>query len=106
MGSFVGGAIHESISQLSRVGSSNEPGEQTKSLLLERVSICWNRKRALAFLVGRIFCGKPPKSAVADLGDIECRSRVYPRSVSTFPENALAPTSTERDTVGRKQCGK
>jgi hypothetical protein len=26
---------------------------------LERVSICWNRKRALASLVGRIFCGKP-----------------------------------------------
>src|SRR5712692_11126902 len=69
MGSFVGGAIHESISQLSRVGSSNEPGEQTKSTALERVSICWNRKRALAFLVGRIFCGKP---------------------VSTFPENALS----------------
>jgi peptidoglycan/LPS O-acetylase OafA/YrhL len=28
-------------------------------------------------------------SASADLGDIECRSRVNPRSVSTFPENAL-----------------
>src|SRR6266849_2762860 len=46
---------------------------------------------------GRIFCGKPPKSAIADLGNIECRSRVNPRSVSTpdqvrgrlFPENAL-----------------
>src|SRR6266852_5464542 len=35
---------------------------------LERVSIRLNRKRALASLVGRIFCGKP---------------------VSTFPENAL-----------------
>jgi hypothetical protein len=44
---------------------------------------------ALDSLRGRIFCGKPPKSAVADLGDIDCRSRVNPRSVSTFPENAL-----------------
>ena len=34
--------------------------------------------------------GKPPKSALADLGAIECRSRVNPRSVSTFPGNALA----------------
>src|SRR5258705_7916331 len=33
--------------------------------------------------------GKPPKSAVADLGKVECRSRVNPRSVSTFPGNAL-----------------
>src|SRR5713101_1829245 len=40
-------------------------------------------------LLGRIFCGKPLKSAIADLSNIECRSRVNPRSVSTFPENAL-----------------
>ncbi len=49
------------------------------------------------FLHGRIFCGKPPKSAVADLGNptwanIERRSRVNPRSVPTFPENALGWT--------------
>src|SRR5713226_9972519 len=59
---------------------------------LERVPIGLNRKRALDSLIGRIFCGKPPKSAVADLGDIECRSRVNPRSVSIFPENALETT--------------
>src|ERR1700737_3541464 len=58
---------------------------------LERVPIRLNRKRALDSLLGRIFCGKPPKSAVADLGDIDCRSRVNPRSVSTFPENAPMP---------------
>jgi iron(II)-dependent oxidoreductase len=40
--------------------------------------------------IGRIFCGKPPKSAVADLGNISRRSRVDPRSVHTFPENAPA----------------
>jgi tripartite-type tricarboxylate transporter receptor subunit TctC len=40
--------------------------------LLERVSICCNRKRAPASLFGRIFCGKP---------------------ASTFPENALATTA-------------
>src|ERR1700730_10211025 len=61
-----------------------------RSSRAERVSNRFNRKRALASLVGRIFCGEPPKSAIADLGDIECRSRVNPRSVSTFPENALA----------------
>src|SRR5713226_272342 len=59
------------------------------ALYLERISITLNRKCALASLVGRIFCGKPPKSAVADLGDIDCQSRVNPRSVPTFPENAL-----------------
>src|ERR1700681_3709373 len=37
-----------------------------------------------------IFLRKPPKSAVADLGDIECRSRVNPRSVSTFRDHALS----------------
>src|SRR5713101_5097 len=40
-------------------------------------------------LLGRIFCGKPLKSAIADWSNILCRSRVNPRSVSTFPENAL-----------------
>src|ERR1700682_5910939 len=53
----------------------------------ERVSIELNRKRALAFVSGRIFCGKPPpKSAIADLGDIDCRSRVDPRSVSAIAD--------------------
>src|SRR5712692_10470598 len=57
---------------------------------LERIPIRLNPECALASFGGRIFCGKPPKSAVADLGYIECRSRVNPRSVSTFPENALS----------------
>src|SRR6266852_9420665 len=72
------------------------------SFTLERVPIGLNRKRALDSLFGRIFCGKPLKSAVADLSNIECRSRVNPRSVSTFPENApmATPTASNLLTIG------
>jgi transposase len=47
------------------------------------------QKRAFFLCPGLCHSGAPPKSAVADLGTIECRSRVNPRSVAARPESII-----------------
>jgi nucleoside 2-deoxyribosyltransferase len=62
---------------------------------------------------GEVATGSPPKSAIADLGGIECRSRVNPRSVKTRqPQQGgshivISPTPADRrfvDLAGFEAC--
>jgi nucleoside 2-deoxyribosyltransferase len=67
---------------------------------------------AIAFS-GEVATGSPPKSAIADLGAIECRSRVNPRSVKTHQTKqggshiVISPTPADRrfvDLAGFEAC--
>jgi nucleoside 2-deoxyribosyltransferase len=62
---------------------------------------------------GEVATGSPPKSAIADLGGIECRSRVNPRSVKTRQTQhggshiVISPTPADRrfvDLAGFEAC--